>query len=616
MPKETLKTLDRDAGRLLFVGAQAARGDSALETARAKLAPLGPKAPAIAKVVEQVEKVQKAAPKAAAAELLNLAGLMAQVRGAQAAPLAVPEGGLEPLPTAEPIGSPLSSVELSALVGALTGAADARHRPRTIADAVGRGAVRDLRLLPFCVAALGDSGISYVVESQLLPMLGNAVVPELRASLKLQGRAVDAKKLRALARIEGKATQPLLMEAVEKGSPELRAAAISALAGLDMAVAEPIALKLLDGDRSADVKRAAATALAGGRSDAALDALLKAFLESEELRNAAGGSLATLQHPRATERALALVTPELLALGPFKAQKASAKAAKQKAEREHQAQVALLHAVLDLLAARQGKDTSAAVLQVFREHKLKEVRESAARALLKSGYEGAFDELAPSVIKAGHGIQSEFIDGIIDREPARAFERLGRFLDRAALKSKEHIAFAGMILSYIEYGSDGQEEPVDEETLEASKDAALQRPSVFRTDPRWTDAAIALIAHPELGSKALDVIAVAKPPQALEPVLKLAASAKKTHAWNLANVLSEYRDPRIPPLLVGLLDLLGNSWMRRRAYQTIRSYDDPAFAPLLSEWMKRKKRLEKGDKGELTELVQFLQRDRSLTAGV
>src|SRR5580704_354439 len=105
MPRETLPALERDAERLLFAGAQVARGDADLDARKQKLAPLGAKAPAIAKVVEQVEKVQKAGGKAAVTELMSLCALMAQVRGAQAAPAPV-AGDLAPLPAAEPVESP------------------------------------------------------------------------------------------------------------------------------------------------------------------------------------------------------------------------------------------------------------------------------------------------------------------------------------------------------------------------------------------------------------------------------------------------------------------------------------------------------------------------------
>ncbi len=616
MPKETLKNLDRDAERFLFAGAQVARTDAALDAAKAKLGPLAQKAPAIAKVVEQIEKVQKATPKAAASEVLNLAALMAQVRGAQAAPLPAPEGDLTPLPKTDPIGSILAPIEITSLINALTNTGDVKHRPRIIADAVERDRVRDLRLLPYYVAALGDAGVGYVVKDRLLPKLGSLVAPELRASLNLQGRALDAKKLSVLAEIEGPASQSLLIEACERGSPELRATAVHELSALDPAAAEPIAVKLASSDRSADVKRAAIRALAGATGDAALDLLFDVFLKSPEHRSTAGISLAAIKHPKATERALALLTPELYALGPFRAPKADTKAKKaeiERLEREHAAKVELLDAILDLLAGRADDRTHKAVLGVFREHKIKDVRESAARSLLKGGYEGAFDELAPSVLKAGYDVKSEFIEGVIARDPGRAFERLGRFLDRATMKTKDQAEFAGMILGHIEASADA--EPSDEEGVTA-EDAALAGSSIFRSDPRWVDAVLALIDHPELQSEALDVIAVAKPLKALDAVLAIAGKIKRENAWNLLQVLTGYKDPRIAPLLIGFLDLLGGYWGRRTVYHAIRDYDDASLGPALAMWAKSKKRLEQRDKDEIAAIVQFLERDRTLTAGV
>src|SRR5262249_1730524 len=73
-------------------------------------------------------------------------------------------GALAALPATEPVESPLSSGELASIVGALSNAPEAKHRPRVLSDAIERDTVRDLRILPFCVAALSDSGIGYVVE--------------------------------------------------------------------------------------------------------------------------------------------------------------------------------------------------------------------------------------------------------------------------------------------------------------------------------------------------------------------------------------------------------------------------------------------------------------------
>ncbi len=402
MPKETLALLDRDTERLLFAGAQVARGDADLEARKQKLAALGAKAPVLAKIAEQVEKAQKAGGKSAAAELLNLSAQMAQVRGMQASPAAA-AGDLAALPKAEPLESPLSPTELLSLVGALT--VSGKHRPRIVADAVDRGAIRDLRLLPFCVRALGDPAVGYVVQDKLLPSLGHLVVPELQATLRIEkGKELDAKKLRVLAAILGDAFKPKLVAATEKGSPEIRRTAIEELSERDPAMAEPIALRLLAADKSSEVRRAAVEALGGGTSDETLDALMKVFTTTPELRSRAGGSLARLAHPRTTERALALLTPELLNLTNLKLPKADTKAKKEandKLEKAHREKVSLLSDVLDLLASRQDKlQTAERVLGVFHDHKVKEVKNAAALALLKSGFEKAFDELAPSVYEA------------------------------------------------------------------------------------------------------------------------------------------------------------------------------------------------------------------------
>ena len=52
------------------------------------------------------------------------------------------------------------------------------------------------------------------------------------------------------------------------------------------------------------------------------------------------------------------------------------------------------------------------------------------------------------------------------------------------------------------------------------------------------------------------------------------------------------------------------------AYRAMRTYDDPAVGPALKAWAAGKKRLEKRDKDEIDDLIQFLERDRALTAGV
>jgi HEAT repeat protein len=617
MPKETLSALERDAERLLFAGAQVARGDADLEARRQKLATFAAKAPAIAKVVEQVEKTQKANGKNAAAEVLNLAALMAQVRGAQAAP-AAPAGDLAEIPAAEPVESPLSPTELLSLVKALT--ESGKGRPRIISDAVERGAIRDLRLLPFCVRAIGDPAVGHVVADELLPSLGQLVVPELRATLRLEkGRETDARKLSVLAAIQKQEAKPLLVEAAQKGSPEVRRQAIEELGELDAAAAEPLALRALAEDRSAEVKRAAICALAGATSDAALDALFQAFTSGRDQRHAAADSLARFVHPRATERAVALLTPELLSLGNLKLPKADTpakKKANEKLEREHAEQVAFLESILDLLAARKDRpDTVEKVLSVYREHKIKDVKNAAARALLKSGYDKAFDELSAAVYDADWDTRDEFIEGILKRDPERAFERLGRFLDPATFKTKNHVTFAEHILDTLDGHADHTEPGEDEEEKDDEPEA--RTPAFLRKEPRWTAATIKLLGHKELTGSALDVLARVKSDEAREAVIAFAASYKKEdESWRILQALKAHKDPRVPPLLLAILDRATGTWARRHVFYVLREYDDAGLVPMLTAWGASKKRLDKREKEELEGLIQFLQRDRALTAGV
>ena len=617
MPKETLSLLARDAERLLFAGAQVARGDTDIEARRQKLAPFAAKVPAIAKVVEHVEKVQKAAPKAVAAELLNLAALMAQVRGAQASPFAA-QGELLPLPPAEPVESPLSPTELSTLVNALT--VSGKARPRIISDAVERGAVRDLRLLPYCVRAIADPAVGYVVADELLPSLGMLVVPELRATLRISnGKETDARKLRVLVSILKVDAKPLLVEAADKGSPEIRRTAVSELAELDPAAAEPIALRLVADDRSAEVKKAAVSALGGATSDAALDALMTAFGSGRDLRHAAGLALARLAHAGATERAIALLTPELLALTHPKLPKADTPAKKKAHEkilREHGERVDFLTSVLDLLASRTDKrETADTVLSVFRTHKIKDVRNAAARALLKSGYDKAFEELAPSVYEADWDTRDGFIEGILEQDKDRAFERLGRFLDPAGFKTKNHVALAEHVLTVLDGRAEGEdEEPEEEEKDDAPEVRALP---ILQKEPRWAEAAIKLLAHKELHWAALDLLAKVKSDKAKDAVIAdVSAQKKMDDPWRVLQALRAHKDPRVPPLLLRILDGVTGSWARRTALQTFREYDDPTTAPMLKTWATGKKKIDKREREQIDELVQFLERDRALTAGV
>jgi hypothetical protein len=277
--------------------------------------------------------------------------------------------------------------------------------------------------------------------------------------------------------------------------------------------------------------------------------------------------------------------------------------------------LAFLSAVLDLLAERKDRrDTAETVLGVFQGHKVKEIENAAARALLKSGYDKAFDELAPSVYEADWQTQDGFVEGVLKQDAAHAFDRLGRFLDPAGFKSKNHVAFAGRILETIE-GHSEEDEP-DEDAEEDDDKPEVKPPSFLQKDPRWVDATILLLDQKELHDAALDVLAKAQTDRARDGVIAVAAAQQRSeNVWRIVRALNVYRDPRIPPLLIRILDK-AQGWARRRVFGMLREYDDASLAQALRTWAATKKKLDGRVKEELEATLQFLERDRALAAGV
>lgn len=605
MAKDTLKQLDLDVEKMYFAGAQIARTNPAILSAKTKLAPIAAKIPAIRRVTEQIGKLEQASGKAAAAELLDQGLLLAQVRSAQASPALPTESGeLAALPPAGKIGSPLLPNELQSLVGALMNAPESRYRAETIHEACLRGSARDLRILPLCVPALSDSHIADVVEKNLLPAMGEAIVPELRRCLDIEkGRSLDQRMLRAIAQIEGPRAIDILREAIEKGSADIRAAAIAEFGRIDPVQAEPVATVLVEKDRSKEVKLAAIRALANAPGDAALDTLIHAFGGSNEMRSAAESSLTGSKHPRATERIVALWTPELQELGHFRIKKANTKEEKDeaaKAQKAHAAKVDYMIDLIDLLAARNTDRTTQLVVDAFRSHKIKEVRDTAARALLRLGYQEAWQELLPSLYDAPEATQYQFIDGTFELDMAKAYDRLAPFFETNALLAKNGVDFAARLFARV----------VAESAPEGGRLASL-----FERDLRWVDLAIRLLPAEALRGIALALLRRARSPKALEPALSLTREGiAAEHALALIELLGSYRDPRILPAFIRLLSCLSGAWQYGRACHVFHEYDDPALAPLLRSWLDDRKSRRKMSKTEVEPFencMRFLGRDRS-----
>ncbi len=299
MPREQLLALAADVDRLLTAGASAAAGDEGLRKRARLLGELRKKVPALGQVADAVDRAARGEGPAAPA-LLDLLLVVRQVRASLAPAGAA--GPLEPVAPTGPWETPLPLSSLYPLIDVLTGRA--KHRPDALREELHRETPSDLRLLAPLLGSLADAsdGLANLVADEWLPRLGPAIVPELERGLCLQGRQPDARRLRALCRLDPRRGAELCRQALAEGNTALRAEALWSLPHVAPDHAEAIALERLEGKAGKEVRAAAFAALAASRSDRALELLLAALGEPAEVWMGAAAALETLPHPEAGER--------------------------------------------------------------------------------------------------------------------------------------------------------------------------------------------------------------------------------------------------------------------------------------------------------------------------
>ena len=304
MPRETIRKLWDDTERLLVAGAHLAQqsadlaGDKeALERLVAKLGAKSP--PVFARLVQQLDEVMTASPRDQAGVLVSLMTSVAQVRAglAQLAPVPAADA---PLDAAPEIPTPCNAKDLYAVHDALV--MTGQGRMEKIKEAVERGDVADLRLVHAVIQAMGDSYIGDTVSDDVVPKFGRAIVDPVRDKLRFPGKKVDGRRLRALVAVERLGARALVEQAVREGSPEMREAALDAIADHMPGVPElePVALSILETERTGDVRRAAVRALAGYGSDASFAKLLDA-LDDDRTVKAAAEALGKSKHPKVVD---------------------------------------------------------------------------------------------------------------------------------------------------------------------------------------------------------------------------------------------------------------------------------------------------------------------------
>src|SRR5690606_35830332 len=146
-------------------------------------------------------------------------------------------------------------------------------------EACERGLFNDLRLLKPAVAALDDAytDVREFVAKNVLPLYGQAIVPELKGKLDIKGKGGHCWRLRLLHELDPEGSASLVKEALENGSKEMKVAAIECLGKWPQrlkALLQPLSLLLGQvAAKSKEVRQAALGALAKSDEKDAVAAL-------------------------------------------------------------------------------------------------------------------------------------------------------------------------------------------------------------------------------------------------------------------------------------------------------------------------------------------------------
>jgi hypothetical protein len=280
--------------RLAIAGSMVAGGDFRLKKLIPTLEQLGTKAPVFAKVGEAAKAVVESTEQTSARALLELTTLVNAILYTQGETGIA--GAIEPIETTD-LGTPSTQASarvLKPLLEALTTTGSGRLE--IIRDAFERGAFRDLRLVKPALAAIDDvyGELADLVADRILPLYGKAILPELRATFDMKGRAGHPRRLRLLHALNPEGTRALVKQSLEDGSKEVKVVAIECLGG----AREDLSYLIEQASAKAqEVRQAAYRALAGIDDDTALATLQKAIdgkdleLAADSLRMSRNGRL-------------------------------------------------------------------------------------------------------------------------------------------------------------------------------------------------------------------------------------------------------------------------------------------------------------------------------------
>ncbi len=336
--------------RLAIAGSAVAPGDFRLKKLVEPLTKAGQKAPVFAKIALAIEKVVQSNEKSSAEALLELSTLVNAILYTQGETGI--NGKLTPIETTDlgPQETQAGARLLKPLLEALTTTGSGRLE--IIRDALERGAFRDLRLVKPSLQALDDtySEISDFVGTKVLPLYGQAILPELRAKFDLKGKGGHLRRLALMHKLAPEETRETVKQALEQGSKEIKIVAIGCLGDNP----EDLTFLLEQSQAKAkDVRQAAFVALA--KSDAAeAIAALHAAIQGNDL-DIAIEPLRANRNPKLLQ----------LLLAEANACRGDLLAGKEKDKKKLGAQVNRMLSLLECVRGRDDKKSEAFLLDCF-----------------------------------------------------------------------------------------------------------------------------------------------------------------------------------------------------------------------------------------------------------
>ncbi len=334
--------------RLAIAGSNLASDDFRLKKLLPPLEQAGAKTPVFAKVAQAIQRVVDPANKAPSEALVELSTLVTAILYTQG------ETGVKgtmrdiatqdfQLPT-----TTTSARVIKPLIEALTTTGSGRLE--IIRDAHERGAFKDLRLVKLAVGALDDvyAEIADFVADHVLPTFGRAIYQDLHDGLDLKGKGSHVRRLRLMHQLDAETTRPLVEQALECGSAEMKVAALGCLKGskdhLSYLLEQTAA-------RSKEVRRAAFDGI-GEVSDASVVEALTKALSSADIDLVVG--------PVSRNR-----SPKLLTFLLDDGQRQLDELFATKAKAKLKTQLSRFHAFLECFETRADKKSAAFLLQVF-----------------------------------------------------------------------------------------------------------------------------------------------------------------------------------------------------------------------------------------------------------